>query len=305
MRSAPHRVQPGSWRAWLLALRPATLPAAFAPVAIGSAVAAAHGGFRAGPAAAALLGALLLQVLANLSNDLFDYEKGADTEERLGPTRAVQSGLLSPGQVRIGVAVTIAMALAVGAYLTAVAGPTIILVGVMSILAALAYTGGPYPLGYNGLGEVFVVIFFGFTAVCGTAFVQLGHVPALGWWAAIPPGFMSSAILVVNNLRDRETDARAGKRTLAVRWGRPAAIAEYAGLLVGSYAILPLITVAGLASWAALAPLLTLPLAYRLLVRVRSREGRPLNQCLVGTAQLMLGFALLLAGGIALGPLWR
>ncbi len=298
----PERPRAESLGAWLLALRPATLPAAVAPVALGSAVAHAHGGFRAGPAAGALAGALLLQVLANLSNDLFDFEKGADTEERLGPTRAVQSGLLSPGRVRAGVWLTIALALMVGIYLTFVAGLIVVAIGVASILAALAYTGGPYPLGYNGLGEVFVVVFFGFTAVCGTAFVQLGHVPPLAWWAALPPGLLASAILVVNNVRDRDTDARVGKRTLAVRWGRRAAVTEYGVLLGVSYLSPVVVLVLGLASWPTLAPLVTLPLAHRLLVRVRDEEGHQLNRRLVGTAQLMLGFALLFAVGILAGP---
>jgi 1,4-dihydroxy-2-naphthoate octaprenyltransferase len=298
----PDRVRAESLRAWLIALRPATLPAAVAPVALGSAVAHACGGFRLGPAAAALAGALLLQILANLSNDLFDYEKGADTEERLGPTRAVQSGLLSPARVRTGVLFTIGLSLIVGLYLTMVAGPAIVAIGIASILAALAYTGGPYPLGYNGLGEVFVIVFFGFVAVCGTAFVQLGRVPLLAWWAALPPGLLASAILVVNNLRDRSTDVRAGKRTLAVRWGRRAAVIEYGALLTAAYLPPMVVTTSGLVGWPALAPLATLPLAYRLVSRVRVEEGRCLNRRLVGTAQLMLGFALLFAGGMVLGP---
>ena len=300
--SSPGRVRADSLGAWLLALRPATLPAAVAPVAIGTAVAFAHGGFRLGPATAALAGALLLQILANLSNDLFDYEKGADTDERLGPVRAVQAGLLSPARVRAGVILTITLSLLVGTYLTLVAGPMIVAIGIAAIVAALAYTGGPYPLGYNGLGEVFVVVFFGFTAVCGTTFVQLCHVPALAWWSAIPPGLLASAILVVNNVRDRNTDARAGKRTLAVRWGRRAAVVEYGGLLAGSYVVPVVVTASGLAGWTALAPLVTLPMAYRLMVQVSSEEGRRLNRRLVGTARLMLGFALLFAIGLAVGP---
>jgi 1,4-dihydroxy-2-naphthoate octaprenyltransferase len=272
-----------------------------APVALGVAVAHAEGEFRLGPALAAFGGAMLLQILANLSNDLFDFERGADTSERLGPTRVVQAGLLGKRAVRTGVGVTVALALTVGAYLTAVAGPAVVAIGIASILAALAYTGGPYPLGYNGLGEVFVVIFFGFVAVSGTVFVQSGEVPALAWWVSVPPGFLASAILVVNNVRDRETDLRAGKRTLAVRWGRRAAIAEYAALVGTSY-LVPLALVAlGWLSWSALLPLLTLPVAQRLVRRVASEHGRLLNHRLVGTAQLLLAFSALFALGIVLG----
>ena len=299
--SVQQRVRAGSFGAWVMALRPATLPAAIAPVALGCAIAAAEDGFQTLPAAAALVGALLLQVLANLSNDLFDCEKGADTAERLGPTRVVQSGLLTPRAVRTSVLVTVALSIAVGAYLTAVAGLPIVVIGTASILAALAYTGGPYPLGYNGLGEIFVIVFFGFVAVCGTTYVQLGRVPALAFWAAIPPGFLAAAVLVVNNVRDLETDVRAGKRTLAVRWGRRAALVEYAVLLGGAYLAVVLVAVTGLVGWEALAPLVTLPSAIQLCRRVLRETGRVLNRRLVGTAQLMLVFALLFAGGILLG----
>ena len=297
---------PGSLGAWLLAIRPPTLVAAVVPVAIGSACAALAGGFRLGPALAALTGALLLQVIANLANDLFDYERGADTEERLGPARAVQSGLLSRGAVRSGIALVIALALLVGSYLVAVAGLPVLVIGLCSILAALAYTGGPFPLGYNGLGEVFVIVFFGFVAVCGTTFVQLGVVPPLAWLAAVPPGLLASGLLVVNNVRDRATDRRAGKRTLAVRWGRGAAEVEYAALLLGSYAAPLLAWGAGLAPITALLPLATFAWAGRLWIHLHRDEGRALNRTLYGTAQLTFGFGLLLAFGIAWGAIpWK
>src|SRR5262245_52028020 len=162
-----------------MAMRPPTLLAAVVPVAVGTAVAHAERSLRVGPALAALAGALLLQIGANFANDVFDFEKGADTSERLGPVRAVQAGLLSARSVRRGMFVVFGLALLVGAYLTSVAGPSIVVIGLASIAAAIAYTGGPYPLGYHGLGEVFVLIFFGFVAVLGTAFVQLGRVPEL------------------------------------------------------------------------------------------------------------------------------
>jgi 1,4-dihydroxy-2-naphthoate polyprenyltransferase len=294
-------IRPGSFRAWLLATRPATLSAALVPVAVGSACAHAAGSFRARPALACLAGAMLLQIAANFANDLFDYEKGADTAERLGPTRAVQAGLLSPRAVKRGLAVTLGLALLVGLYLTQVAGWPIVVIGLCSVAAALAYTGGPYPLGYHGLGDVFVMLFFGGVAVAGTVYVQAFDIPSLTWPAALAVGALATAILVVNNLRDRETDARAGKRTLAVRWGKQGAIAEYTLLLVMAYAAPLLLVVTGGLGVTALLPGVTLPRALYLLVQVRKREGKELNLVLVSTAQLLLTFGLMLAVGIAAG----
>ncbi len=289
------------WRAWVLACRPATLAAAVVPVAVGTACAAALGGLRIGPALAALAGALLLQIGANLANDVFDYEKGADTHERLGPTRAVQSGLLPASSVRTAMFVVFGLALLVGAYLTAVAGPAIIAIGLLSIASAIAYTGGPWPLGYHGLGDLFVMLFFGFVAVCGTAFVQLGSVPALAWWAAVPVGSLATAILVVNNIRDRTTDLAAGKRTLAVRFGRRAALAEYLLLLAAAYSVPVLLFRTGTASAWALLPLLSLPIAVSLAWRLSTQEGARLNQVLAGTARLMLIMGLTFALGLVPG----
>jgi len=289
------------WRAWVLACRPATLAAALVPVAVGTACARALGGLRVGPALAALAGALLLQIGANLANDVFDYEKGADTHERLGPTRAVQSGLLPASSVRTAMFVVFGLALVVGAYLTAVAGPAIIAIGLLSIACAVAYTGGPWPLGYHGLGDLFVMLFFGFVAVCGTAFVQLGRVPALAWWAAVPVGSLSTAILIVNNIRDCTTDLAAGKRTLAVRFGRRAAFAEYLLLLAAAYCVPVLLFAIGAASPWVLLPLLSLPIAVSLAWRLAKQEGAPLNQVLVGTARLMLVMGLAFALGLVPG----
>lgn len=294
-------VAPGSLRAWLLAARPATLTAALVPVAVGAACAYAQGGFRTGPTLAALAGALLLQVGANFANDVFDYEKGADTPERLGPTRAVQAGLLQPRSLRIGMLVVFLLALGIGAYLAAVAGVVIVVLGLAAIASAIAYTGGPYPLGYHGLGDLFVMVFFGFVAVCGTAFVQLGRVPSVAWWAAVPVGALATAILVVNNLRDRDTDARVGKRTLAVRLGRRGAIAEYVLLLAAAYLVPPLLAASDrLGAWVLL-PEATLPAGVRLAMRVSREQGAALNATLVQTAKLLLFFGLALAAGIALG----
>ncbi len=298
----PRRIQPGSARAWVLACRPQTLVAAASPVAVGTACALHQGGFRAAPAGAALFGALLLQIGANLANDVFDAEKGADTADRLGPTRAVQAGLLKPGAVRSGMLVTFGLALAVGAWLTAVAGPVVVAIGLFSIAAAVAYTGGPWPLGYHGLGDVFVMLFFGFVAVTGTVFVQTGHVGGLAAWSAVPVGSLATAILVVNNLRDRETDALAGKRTLAVRLGRRGALGEYALLLGAAYAVPAALVATGTLGLPGLLPLATLPLAMSVGRAVLAAEGRALNPLLGKTARLLFLHSLLFAVGIALAP---
>jgi 1,4-dihydroxy-2-naphthoate octaprenyltransferase len=291
---------PGPVARWVLAIRPKTLPAATAPVLVGSACAAAVDSFRAGPAVAALAGALLLQIGANLANDVLDFERGADSHDRLGPTRAVQAGLLGAAAVRTATALVFAAALAVGVYLTAVAGWPVVVIGLASMVAAVAYTGGPYPLGYNGLGDLAVMVFFGFVAVCGTAYVQALRVPAIAWWAAVPVGALVTAILVVNNLRDLDTDRAAGKRTLAVRLGRRGAIAEYVVLVMAAFAVpVALVATRRLGTWGLL-PLLAIPLAVPLAVRVARVRGRPLNQALARTAQLVFVHGALFAAGIAL-----
>jgi 1,4-dihydroxy-2-naphthoate polyprenyltransferase len=289
--------RPGSLRAWILASRPATLTAAFVPVAVGTGAAMASGGARWLPALAALLGAFAIQIGTNFANDVFDAEKGADTEERLGPTCAVQAGLLSGGAVRAGMIAAFAFATLAGVYLVYVAGWPVVAIGLASIASGVAYTGGPYPLGYHGLGDVFVMIFFGFVAVTGTCFVQTGVVSAVALAASVPVGALATAILVVNNLRDRVTDEKAGKRTLAVRFGRRGAEAEYAVCLLLAY-----VTPAALAAWLGpvlLLPLATLPLALRLFVRLRREEGAALNPVLFDTAKLLLAHGVLFA--IALG----
>ncbi len=288
-------------RAWVLAIRPKTLPAAVSPVITGSAVAWHEGAFLLGPAFAALFGALMLQIASNLANDVFDHEKGADQPDRLGPTRVVSSGLLSGTEVRIGLAIVLLLAFCAGAYLVGVAGPAIAVVGVLSALCALAYTGGPYPLGYHGLGEVFVFIFFGLVAVAGTAYVQLGVVPTLALYAGVSQGALATNILVVNNLRDVEQDRRAEKRTLAVRFGERFCVALYATLLVVAYLVPVILWLQGAARWFVLAPLLTLPLGYRAFVAVMRVRGRELNAILARTAQLMLLFGVLFSLG-ALAP---
>jgi 1,4-dihydroxy-2-naphthoate polyprenyltransferase len=292
--------RPSLVASWVLAARPKTLSAASVPVVVGSACAFGQGEARLGPALAALGGALLLQIGANFANDVYDYEKGADTAERLGPTRAVQAGLIKPAAMKRGMFVVFALALLLGIYLTTVAGPVILGIGIVSILSAIAYTGGPYPLGYNGLGDVFVFVFFGVVAVCGTVFVQLGRVPELAVWCSLPVGALATAILVVNNLRDHEQDARVGKRTLAVRWGPKAVIYEYGFLLAVSYAVPLFLATSSARGRFVLLPLLTLPLARRLMRGVSTEKGRDLNARLAGTAKLLLLFGVLFALGIVL-----
>ena len=259
---------------WVLAARPATLTAAVVPVAVGTACAHAAGGVEWAPALAALLGAIWIQIGTNFANDVYDAEKGADTEDRLGPTRAVASGLISAAAMRRAMVVAFGLATLCGVYLAWVAGWPILAIGVASILSGIAYTGGPYPLGYNGLGDVFVMIFFGFVAVCGTAFVQRLDVPLVAVVASVPVGALATAILVVNNLRDRETDTVAGKRTLAVRFGRRGAIAEYAILIGLSYGALGALhaLIGSVYVWL---PILSAPWAIALVLQVARRTGRP------------------------------
>jgi 1,4-dihydroxy-2-naphthoate octaprenyltransferase len=293
-------ITPGSLRAWVLAARPATLTAALVPVLVGTAVAQVTGGVKAGPALAALAGAFMLQITSNFANDVFDHERGADTHERLGPTRAVQAGLLTARQVRAGMIATILLAFVAGLYLTWVGGFPVVIIGVSSVLSAVAYTGGPYPLGYHGLGDVFVMAFFGFVAVCGTVFVQTGAVPPLAWLAAVPVGAIATAVLVVNNVRDRETDVKAGKRTLAVRFGRRAGVGEYAGLLALAYAAPVVAVVIMHRPLLVLLPLATLPMAIRLTRTLATTEGKALNACLVATAKLLLFYGVLFALGLVI-----
>ena len=284
-----------------MASRPPTLAAAFVPVAVGAGAAHALGGFHPGASFAALLGALWIQIGTNFANDVFDYEKGADTGERLGPTRAVQAGLLDAAQMRRGMWIAFALAALFGLYLAWRAGWPVAAIGAASIVSGIAYTGGPYPLGYHGLGDVFVFVFFGFVAVAGTVFVNLDAAPPeLAWWAAVPVGALATNILVVNNVRDRETDAEAGKRTLAVRFGRRAAVAQYVVLAVLAYAVPGVLVLRDLAGIAVLLPLVTIPRAVLVVAQLVRREGRPLNETLVGTARLLVLFGVLFAAGLAL-----
>lgn len=294
-------IEPGSVAAWWLAARPKTLAAGVVPVLVGSACANLEGGFELGPAVAALWGALCIQIGANFANDFFDFEKGADTEARTGPTRAAQAGLLTLRQLRVGVVVSFLFAALAGLYLTWHAGPVVVAIGVTSLFAALAYTGGPFPLGYLGLGDVFVMIFFGFVAVCGTAFVQLARVPVSAWVCSWSVGAMATAILVVNNVRDIPTDRVVGKKTLPARFGRRFGIAQYAFLIASSLLSLWLLR-ATLSEplWLLLPVFVAVPLV-ALNLQLANKEGVSLNRVLEQTAKCMTAWGILLTLALVLG----
>lgn len=288
-------------RLWLIAIRPKTLPAAVGPVAVGSAVAFRDGKFTLIPAFCCLLGAVLLQIGVNLANDYFDFKNDIDSEERLGPVRVTQSGLIPPGEVKRGMILCLFLAALVFLYLAVLGGWPIVLIGAASVLAALAYSGGPYPLASNGLGEIFVFIFFGLVAVGGTYLIQAGQLTWVAMLAAVPPGLLITAIMVVNNLRDIDTDRKAGKNTLAVILGRSRTIAEYKLLLLFSYLVPPAMIVTGVAEIYILLPLFTLPMALLLAKRVAQEKGALLNELLAGTAKLSLVYSLLFAVGLVSG----
>lgn len=289
---------------WWVAIRPRTLPAAAAPVIVGSALAFHDGVFQLFPALAALLGALLLQIGANLANDVFDFRKGADTAERLGPPRVTALGLLTPNQVFVGMIVTFVVAALIGLYLVVIGGVTVLVIGILSILCAVAYTGGPFPLGYHGLGEIFVFVFFGLAAVCGTYFVQAGTVVPLVWGAAVPIGALAMAILVVNNLRDIDTDRAAGKHTLAVSFGAQGAKYEYLALIGIAYLVPLGLTLIDFRLVWVMSTWLAIPLTLPLVRVVQNERGRALNAALAGTARLEFVYALLLALGLIFAHLF-
>ena len=285
------------WRVWLLAIRPRTLPAAVAPIVVGTAVAMREDGFHALAALVALVVALLLQIAANLANDVFDFRRGAD-RTRLGPTRVTQSGLIAPGRVLRTTGLVVVAAILGGLYLVWRGGWPILVVGLLAVIAAVAYTGGPFPLGYHGLGDPFAFLFFGPIGVAGSAYVQTNELTWLGVLASVPIGCLVAAIIVVNNLRDLETDRAAGKQTLAVRLGRRGAIGEYLTLVTAAYLIPPALWIGGsIGAWALLT-WISLPLAVMLARGVGVTTGKALNPLLAGTARLALVFAVLFAAAI-------
>ena len=299
-------------KAWVMAARPQTLPAAAAPVVVGTALAVSDGLFSPLPALAALVGAALIQIGTNFANDYYDALKGADTDDREGFTRVTQSGLIPPREVKRAMVLTFAAAILVGTYLVYVGGVPILVIGLASVAAGVAYTGGPYPFGYHGLGDLFVFVFFGLVAVTGTYYVQAADLlaGALPLWipsgtvtipallASLPIAAISTCILVVNNVRDRETDARAGKRTLAVILGYRFARAEFLSLLALAY-LVPFWFLATGFGPTVLLPLLSLPLAVSLIRTLLTETGgEALNPALERTGKLLALYALLFSVGL-------
>ena len=292
---------PGALRVWLMAVRLPTLPAAVVPVLVGTGV-ALHDGVRApGPAIAALFGALAIQAGANLANDLSDFRRGADNASRLGPVRVTQRGLLTERQVTAGIIVAFALASVAGLYLTYVAGWPVIAMGAASMLAAVTYTGGPWPFGYRGLGDLVVFVFFGVLAVTGTYYVQAGTVTAGAFAASVPVALTVTAILVVNNVRDIDTDRLAGKYTLAVYLGRRLARAELVAIVGAAYlAAAGLWLLGGFSGWVLLSWASVPAAIVPVLAVLRRTEGPPLNHALRAMARAHLLFGLLLAIGLSL-----
>jgi 1,4-dihydroxy-2-naphthoate octaprenyltransferase len=290
-------------RAWLLAARPATLPAAAVPVLVGTAAAVGEGAqFRPLVFVATLVCALLIQIGTNFANDYSDFHRGADHEGRLGPVRVTQSGLISQDGVRRGIVVAFGLAVLIGAGLVTIGGWPILAIGVLSVLAGLAYTGGPFPFGYHGLGDLFVFVFFGVVAVCGTAYLQMAAWSGVALVLSVPIGLLVTNILVVNNLRDLPTDRSASKRTLAVRIGDRATRLQYALFTALAYLVPLTLALTDPARRWLLLPLVTLPLAIGLVRRVmRGLAGRDLNPMLKHTGQLLLVFGTLLALALLLG----
>ncbi len=282
-----------------MAIRPATLSAAVAPVIVGTALAVRAGALHVSAALAALAGALLIQIGTNLANDVDDFERGADALGRVGPTRVVQAGLLTPRAVRGAAWLAFGGAAAIGLYLCTLGGWPIAAAGVAAIASGIAYTGGPWPLGYHGLGDVFVFAFFGVVAVAGTFYVQAGTLSAVVFVMSVPVGALCTAILVVNNVRDCDSDRAVGKRTLAVRFGQRAARAEFLALVALAYSIPAVTWLMGYASLWVLLPWLTLPLAWRLSRCVATtRDGEAFNAALRATARLHAAFGILFAAGL-------
>lgn len=292
-------MSPSKGKAWLAAVRPATLPAAAGPVAVGTALAAADGRAHAPTALLCLAVALLLQIGTNLHNDAADHARGADTSDRLGPPRAVAQGWLASKTVRSAAFAAFALAALAGLGLVVRGGVPLLVLGLASIASGLAYTGGRVPLAYRGLGDVFVLLFFGVVAVCGSYYAQAGVLGLAALSCSLAVGALATAILVVNNLRDREADARAHKRTLVVRYGASFGRMEYAALVAFAYAVpVALCAWRGHPGW--LLPLVTLPIAVQRLRRVQRRDGAALNPELGATARLGLAFSALLAVGVLL-----
>ena len=289
-----------SWQVWWLAFRPKTLPASASGVVMGSALAWMDHSFQILPALAALCVALLLQIGSNVANDVYDFERGADTSERHGPLRVTQAGLLTPAQMKRGMWIIFGLAALFGFYLAYLRGWLVIILGLAAIVSAIAYTGGPLPLGYYGLGDLFVFIFFGVMCVAGTYYVQSGSVSAAAWWMSVPIGLIVTDILVVNNLRDLENDRAAHKHTVAVLIGKHWTRIQYVSFMIASFLLLPVLIRRDILPAFTLLAWLSFPLAWKSTQTVLAQRGRPLNAALAGTGQTALAFSILFFIGILL-----
>lgn len=285
---------------WMHAARPKTLLAAFVPVLVGTSVALAEHKLNATASSIALICALLIQVGTNFTNDLYDFLRGADNKKRVGPIRVLNEGLVSPAQMKFAIALSFGSAFALGLYLVYIGGIFILIIGIFSIIAGLAYTAGPFPLAYKGLGDVFVFIFFGFIGTCGTYFVNAQSLSMNAVFASFPVGALITNILVVNNFRDIDTDRVAGKNTLAVLLGKKFSLVEYISLVFLSF-ITPAILYFefGISEWIFL-PYLTIPLAFKLIRMMTTLSGSELNKTLELTAKFSAIFGVLLSLGFIL-----
>ena len=283
---------------WILASRPKTLLAAFVPVIVGSAIAVNDGFFRADAALVALICAVLIQMGTNFVNDLYDYLQGSDNDERIGPQRALASGLLSVKEMQLGIFFTFGLSFLLGLYLVYLSDWLIFAIGVLSIIAGFAYTAGPYPLAYNGLGDIFVFLFFGLIGTVGTYYIQAHKITAMAVWASIPVGALITNVLVVNNYRDRNTDKSSGKHTLAVIFGEKFTRIQYLLFSILSYAVPFLVYFTFKQSLLIFLPFLSLPLSIKLIRMIYSLEGEQLNKTLELTAKLSALYGLLFAIGI-------
>ncbi|KAF0139814.1 MAG: 1 4-dihydroxy-2-naphthoate octaprenyltransferase [Stygiobacter sp.] len=284
--------------AWVLATRPRTLPAALVPVLVGSSIAINDGMFKPLAAIVALLCAILIQIGTNFVNDLYDFLHGTDKKDRIGPKRVVTSGLISIPEMKLGIVFVFGLSFVLGMYLVHLAGWEILLLGVISILAGIAYTAGPFPLAYNGLGDIASFLFFGLIGTVGTYYVQANEISPFAFWSSIPVGALITNILVVNNYRDREEDQSNGKNTLAVLLGEKFARLQYVFFMIVSYAILFVVYFTYKNSAWVFLPLISLPLSVKLIKMIFTLRGRELNKTLELTAKLSALYGLLFAAGI-------
>lgn len=283
---------------WILATRPKTLPAAVTPVIVGIAIALHYNKFNFGASIIALLCSLLFQIGANLVNDLFDYLHGTDKKERTGPQRVVASGLISVSEMKRGIIIVFSLSFLLGLYLVYIGGWFILLIGILSIITAIAYTAGPFPLAYHALGDVAVFIFFGLAGTIGTYYVNAHEISPFSFWASIPVGALITNILVVNNYRDMEEDKLSGKKTLAVVFGEKFTKIQYIILLITSYLILLIIYFAFYKEIFVFLPFLSLPVAVKLINMIFTYKGKELNKTLELTAKLSIFYGILFAAGI-------